>query len=356
MSKKRRVFDIDFEADTPDLETKSIGSDRRGPMASAIAENADAMEQRFTAEAAIREENDRLAHEFVALKKQGLITALVPLSDIKTSKLIRDRAPIDEHDTLDLAMSIQEIGLSNPIQVEDADDGYELIQGFRRLQAFKFLQDSFGKEYATIPAVIVPRGEQLTKLYRRMIDENLVRKDITFGEMAALAWAYLATAPKGVTDIESAVNALYPVSNRQRRTYIKQFARLLRRLNGDLKNVQALTRATGLALYKKLDGNPEGAATLRAALQAEPKRTAEDELRIIAAFLKAKPPSARSAAKSAKMTFRVSGASPSASAKCTASDGRFEIKMDQDFSAVDRKRLEQATAAFLAAIKPSENG
>ena len=41
MSKKRRVFDIDFEADTPELQTKSLSSDRRGPMASAIAENAE---------------------------------------------------------------------------------------------------------------------------------------------------------------------------------------------------------------------------------------------------------------------------------------------------------------------------
>ena len=354
MSKKRRVFDIDFEADTSELETKSIGSERRGPMASAIAENANAMEQRQSAEAAIREENDRLAHEFVALKKQGLITALVPLSEVKTSKLIRDRAPMGEHDALDLASSIQEIGLSNPIQVEEADDGYELIQGFRRLQAFKFLLDTCGDDYATIPAVIVPRGEHVAKLYRRMIDENLVRKDISFGEMAALAWAYLATAPDGVQDIDGAVNELYPVTNRQRRTYIKQFARLLRRLNGDLKHVQVIPRALGLDLYKRLDANPEGTAELRAALSAEPERTDQDELRIITDFLKAQKGGLKAAAKSAKTTFRVT--SGPKTAKCTAADGRFEIRMMQDFSALDRQALERATQAFLDAIKPSENG
>ncbi|MEL7213988.1 MAG: ParB/RepB/Spo0J family partition protein [Pseudomonadota bacterium] len=350
MSKKRRVFDIDFEADTPELETKSIGSERRGPMASAIAENADAMEQRQSAEAAIRAENDRLAHEFVALKKQGLMTTLVPLSEVKTTKLIRDRAPADERDALDLTMSIQEIGLSNPIQVEEADDGYELIQGFRRLQAFKILQESCGDEYAKIPATIVPRGEHLTKLYRRMIDENIVRKDISFGEMAALAWAYLATAPLGVEDIDAAVNALYPVSNRQRRTYIKQFARLLRRLNGDLKHVRVLSRAQGLALYKRLEDNPEGTRALRAALTAQPDRTEQDELEIITQFLKSKPESATGKSpKSAKTTFRIrTGVSE---AKCTAADGRFEIRMAQDFSALDRAALERATQAFFAAIK-----
>lgn len=352
MSKKRRVFDIDFEAEMPAPEIKTAGSERRGPMASAIAENADAMEQRLSAEAAIRAENDRLAHEFVALKKQGLITALVPISEIKTTKLVRDRVEVDEGDVLDLVMSIQEIGLSNPIQVEESEDGYELIQGYRRLTAYRHLHESLGEDYDRIPAVIVPRGEHLTKLYRRMIDENLVRKDITFGEMAALAWAYLATAPEGIKDIEGAVNALYPVTNRQRRTYIKQVARLLRRLSGDLKNVQVLTRATGLELYKKLEGNPEGTAVLRNALTAEPERNEDDERRIIADFLKAKTGSAaEKARKSAKTTYRVDvGYS---SAKCTAADGRFEIKMNHDFSAVDRKALERATEAFLTAIKLS---
>ena len=352
MSKKRRVFDIDFEADTPELQTKSLSSDRRGPMASAIAENADAMEQRQSAEAAIRAENDRLAHEFVALKKQGLITALVPIDEVKSTKLIRDRAPGEDDDAIDLVLSIQEIGLSNPIQVEEADDGYELIQGFRRLQAYRLLSQDHDA-YGCIPAVIVPRGEQLTKLYRRMIDENLVRKDISFGEMAALAWAYLATAPKGVDDIESAVNKLYPVTNRQRRTYIKQFARLLRRMNGDLKHVQILPRSMGLELYKRLEGNPEEALFVRSLLRAESRRTPDDELRIITDYLKASK-SGGPSRKSAKMTFRVANAA--VPAKCTAADGRFEIKMAQDFSAVDRATLERATAAFLAAIKPSENG
>lgn len=352
MSKKRRVFDIDFEADTPAPETKSAGAERRGPMASAIAENADAVEQRLSAEAAIRAENDRLAHEFVSLKKQGLITALVPLCQIKTTKLVRDRSPTDEGDALDLILSIQEIGLSNPIQVEESDDGYELIQGYRRLTAYRSLEASCGDDYARIPAVIVPRGEHLTKLYRRMIDENLVRKDISFGEMAALAWAYLATAPEGVQDIEAAVNQLYPVTNRQRRTYIKQFARLLRRLNGELKHVHVLPRALGLELYKRLEGNPEGTNELRNALSAEPSRTEQDELRIITDFLKTPKSGAVSGRKSAKTTFRLG--SGKSVAKCTASDGRFEVRMAQDFSAVDRKALERATQAFLDALTTSE--
>ena len=92
---KRRVFDIDFPSDDPQpVENIDVpagtGAQRRGPMASAIVENADALAERSAAEAAIRAENDRLAHEHVRLKKQGLITDLVPIDDIRMDKLTRD--------------------------------------------------------------------------------------------------------------------------------------------------------------------------------------------------------------------------------------------------------------------------
>ena len=63
MSKKRRVFDIEFPSDPIEVETPvPVGTDepepreaRRGPMASAIQENASALRERQAAEAAIRQ-------------------------------------------------------------------------------------------------------------------------------------------------------------------------------------------------------------------------------------------------------------------------------------------------------------
>ena len=100
---KRRGFDIDFPGnaegvytgakrkETPEPAARPEG--RRGPMAAAISENADALRQRAEAERAIREENDRLAHEHVRLKRAGLITDLIPLDAIRIEKLTRDRGP-----------------------------------------------------------------------------------------------------------------------------------------------------------------------------------------------------------------------------------------------------------------------
>ncbi|MFB3306816.1 ParB N-terminal domain-containing protein, partial [Pseudomonas sp. AMR01] len=167
MAKKRSVFDINFELDAEEestefpagngpLETKAYNVQghplqnhepapaRRGPMASAIAETAEATRERANAEAAIRAENDALAHEHVRLKKLGLITDLIQTSEVKTSKLTRDRSANIDPELAELKESIKAVGLSNPIRVEKTDEGYELIQGFRRLSAFQQLAEETG--------------------------------------------------------------------------------------------------------------------------------------------------------------------------------------------------------------------
>ena len=84
MSKKRRMFDVDLP---DDLETFPAGKveppapatgNRRGPMATAISETAESLNERQEIEAKIRAENDALAHEHVRLKKLGLIVDLSP--------------------------------------------------------------------------------------------------------------------------------------------------------------------------------------------------------------------------------------------------------------------------------------
>jgi ParB family chromosome partitioning protein len=44
--------------------------------------------------------------------------------------------------------------------------------------------------YSSIPAAVVFGEEALDVLYRKMVDENLVRKDTSFAEMACLAIKY----------------------------------------------------------------------------------------------------------------------------------------------------------------------
>ncbi|MFX0543293.1 ParB N-terminal domain-containing protein [Roseovarius sp. S4756] len=356
---KRKGFDIDFPGGE---DTVPAGTDRpdapparRGPMASAITENAEALRTRQEAEAAIRAENDRLAHELVRLKGQGLIVDLIDIGAITTTKLNRDRSATRDPELDELKASIRAIGLSNPIRVEADGKGWQLVQGFRRLSAYRELYDETGDDrYARIPAGILAHGESIEGLYRRMVDENLVRRDISFAEMAALALRYARDDATEAEDVEQAVAVLYASANRQKRVYIRHFATVLETIGSRLKFPEAIPRALGLELEKRISGEDGAAARIRAALGAGQASTPEAELEILRAQAAAKPsepskPQSRAGAPdAAKTSFRCTV--PAGTVRCAARNGRVELICDRDFSTDDQQRLQAAVAAFFAEL------
>ena len=369
MSKRRRMFEIEVPAGSdappaPELETKSTTSPRRGPMASAVRESAEAVRARADAEAAARAENDQLANEHVRLKQLGLITDLVPIDRIDTTKLRRDRAPGTDAELEDLVESIRELGLSNPIRVEQVGDRYELIQGYRRLEAYRQLhRESDDAQWSHIPAGMVAPGDDLARSYRRMVDENLVRKDISFAEMAMLAREYAGDPQTPVTDVSKAVAELYASAGYQKRSYIRAFAELLELLDGELLHPEEIPRNLGLSVRKQIsEGNP-GRDDLLSALRKRPNRSAAAELSILRGFVSGsgmvlvrdavgsegtsrKSPSA---AVRAKTSFRLP--TDDGEMRCVASSGRLEISGETDFAGYDRHRLEAAVQAFLDALR-----
>lgn len=357
---KRKGFDIDF----PDVEDVPAGTEdrdrpaaRRGPMASAISENAEALRSRQQAEAAIREENDRLAHELVRLKGQGLIVDLVATDAIATTKLTRDRSATRDPDLDELKESIKSIGLSNPIRVEaDGQGAWQLVQGFRRLAAYRELHEETGEEcYASIPTGIMAQGETVEGLYRRMVDENLVRRDISFAEMAALALRYAEDDATDADSVEQAVAVLYASAARQKRVYIRHFATMLEAIGSHLKFPEAIPRALGLQLEKRLSSNPAARAHILSALGAGMPTTPDAELEILRAQAEAKSPKPATptgAPDTAKTTFRVTV--PAGTVRCAARNGKVELTEDRDFSAVDQQRLQAAVTAFFAVLDEPE--
>ncbi|MFD1910641.1 ParB/RepB/Spo0J family partition protein [Halodurantibacterium flavum] len=379
MSKKRRIFDIELPDDLPEdlpvdppeegpasaaaedemppLETKSAFG-RRGPMATAIGENADALRRRRLQESAIREENDALAHEFVRLKKLGLITDLIPIDAVQTNKLIRDRSRRLDLELDDLKASILAVGLSNPIRVEQVAPGvYELVQGWRRLNAYReLLVETKDPRFAHIPAGLMPKGEALDDLYRRMVDENMVRKDISWAEMANLARAYAGDEATGCPDLDTAVNLLFATASPQKRSYIRRFAFLMQQLEKVLEHPEQIPRALGLEVAHRLESEPGTTRDLVNALQAAGRHSAEEEVAILREFVKS--PAAISPrgnrgrgrpAKRGKTTLRLPVAL--GEVKCTASDGKVELQYARDFSSIERERLEAAIEAFFAALE-----
>ncbi|NOE34553.1 ParB N-terminal domain-containing protein [Ruegeria sp. HKCCD7318] len=364
MSRKRRMFDIDIPAmdDIPVGKVPDkVLEKRRGPMAAAISENADALRDQQSTEETIRAENDRLAHELVRLRNDGLVTEHVPLANVLTEKLTRDRKPGPDPELDELKDSIRDIGLSNPIRLERRSDGrFELIQGMRRLSAYRALLDETGKDvYARIPAGISEAGD-LDNSYRRMVDENLIRKDISFAEMGALARAYAENPSNDCPDVDKAVSTLFKSASYTKRSYIRSFASLLRMLDKVLMHPNDIPRNVGVELKRKFDATPNLVRQVSETLMSEPDRDGVREVAILRSFLGAseasedKKPKGESSSKPrrAKTTFQVTGRA--GVAKCSASSGRIELKYNLDFTRVDRNKLEEAIAAFIEAL-PEED-
>lgn len=367
MSKKRRMFDIDLpeEAIADASRTFPAGKDsdvpaRRGPMASAIAETVETTRERQEIEAKIRAENDALAHEHVRLKRLGLVVDLIPPDQIEMHKLVRDRKKGPDNELKDLKVSIAELGLSNPIRVEARlDGGYELIQGFRRLTAYKELLDETGdsNRYGAIPAAVSQPGDSLESLYRRMVDENLVRKDISFAEMAMLALDYASDPDTEVSDPDKAVAILYKSAGYQKRSYIRTFIRVVERLGNELRFIEEIPRALGLALATKLDEDDGIVPMIHDALKDWDGRSVADELNVLRQFVGGLPiENDRTVSEMVRAVATTKPARAKTSfqfdrregrGKCVAAVGRLEIRLDRDFTTIDRRRLEQAVRLLL---------
>ena len=86
------------------------------------------------------------------------------------------RTNFNQKDISDLASSIKELGLIQPITVNEDHDSYEFISGERRLRAFKQLS------IKTIPAYVRNANDQ-TSLEMALV-ENIQRKDLDPIEIA----------------------------------------------------------------------------------------------------------------------------------------------------------------------------
>jgi ParB family transcriptional regulator, chromosome partitioning protein len=207
-------------------------------------------------------------------------------------KLTRDRRPDRDPELDELKASIRAIGLSNPIRVEQVEDGFELVQGFRRLMAYRELHAETGEErFAAIPAGLLPRGESLDSLYRRMVDENLVRRDISFAEMGMLVLNYMEDHPAEADDAHGVTERLYSSANRQKRSHIRTFVRLMQDIGHALRHPEAIPRALGSDLVRKFEEDDGLAVVVAAQLNFLPEAaTAEDELAVLRAALDNRPP------------------------------------------------------------------
>ncbi|WP_322895541.1 MULTISPECIES: ParB/RepB/Spo0J family partition protein [unclassified Yoonia] len=288
-----------------------------------------------------------------ATETPGLTIHMIPLDSITMQALIRDRNTGPDYELSELVTSIKEVGLSNPIQVVERSDGrYDLVQGYRRLSAYRTLLAEEGEAWATIPAGFLPRGEGRAKIYRRMVDENIIRKDLSFAEMAKTAQIYAADPTTSTTDVDSAVAVLFQSGGYQRRSYIRKFARLMTLIGPILSFPHEVPRSLGLALYKEIKKDETLVRRLRAHLKDYNNRSVIEELTILRSFADGtgpdpeglKPAHNKPLKHSQRTTFSLG------QIRCIAGQGGLTVKMNLDFTAIDRAKLTQGIKSLLAAL------
>jgi ParB family chromosome partitioning protein len=183
-----------------------------------------------------------------------------------------------------LALSIQEVGVLQPIVVRKVEAGYELIAGERRLRAAK------RAGLATVPAVV--RDSDDAESLREALIENIHREDLGPIELAEAFRELLEEL--GLTQ-ESLAERL-GVS----RSHVANTIRLLQ-LPTEVQQLLAESRIQaghGRALLALSDPEAQGALALRAAAEELSVREVEE---LVRNFLEhpvatAKPKDARSAA------------------------------------------------------------
>ena len=91
--------------------------------------------------------------------------------EIELIKIDERKRPVSMQRAAELAHSISEIGLLNPVTVRQNNGFYHLVAGAHRLEACKILQ------WKTIPASLFEGDDLDAELAE--IDENLRRNELT---------------------------------------------------------------------------------------------------------------------------------------------------------------------------------
>lgn len=353
--KFRLVADLDpgEERKIKSLESRR----RRGPMAEAVAETAESLDERQTERARLLDKMKADQAAYAAAVEDDRLDLLVDVDQIGTDVLKRDRTvldpSVDDEEMRELKASISARGLQQSIKLfQDADGGYQLESGWRRLTAYRQLLAETGDDaYCRIRAKVAPCLENLDAAYGRMVDENLVRKGVSHGELAVLAVRYARAKGTAVDTVEDAVDRLYASAARAKRYHLRQIAQLVEQVFDVVGDTSRLSRDVALKASDVVQRSPLAMESLRAKL-AETDGTALAVNSAFVAFLddaeKIEAVEAESRSRSGrdgrKLEFRAGGY------KCTVKGRELRLLAPDDLVDIEEDRLQRALEAFRSVL------
>ena len=317
-----------------------------GPMGAAVRDAATSLQASSDAMVEQRRQNAAQAKEFRQAQDEGRVLTAVALEAISTIDLPRDRidlAAVAASDEMEeLKASIRARGQKEPIEVyRDAAGQLHLKKGWRRLSALRQLFAETGEDrFATVLARVAERAGDRLDLYIDMVEENVIREDLTFAEMAQVALDAARDPATGSDDPDQLVGRLYASLHKMKRSYIRAFVALLVQLGDDLRFPKAVARNLGVDVVRRLKEDGQALSGLRSALAGA--ADAAEQSAILTRFCAGGVEAPKSAPVAPREKFEFH----CGAAKVTARAGECRIKSRVDFSALDRAVLERAVNAF----------
>ena len=201
----------------------------------------------------------------------GLVAQEIALDEIDADYIRRDRMVEDQEAMDELIESLRTHGLRSPIEVTQTEDGYGLISGFRRLQAFQTLAATDSR-FVHIPAFVRDASEG-QGAYVSMVEENELRSNLSHYERGRIA---VLAAGQGVfPSVEAAVDGLFAAASKAKRSKVRSFAAVHEALGDLLKFPVTLTEKAGLRLAAAVRDGAQ--ARLREALDGAETADAKSE-------------------------------------------------------------------------------
>lgn len=216
-------------------------------------------------------------------QEAGLVAEMLPLDQIDADFIRRDRMVEDEEAMAELLDSLRVNGLRTPIEVTPSGDGYGLISGFRRLNAFKRLAET-DPRFAEIPAFVRGAGTGQSA-YVSMVEENELRANLSPYERGRIA---VLAAGQGVfTSTEAAVDVLFAAASKAKRSKVRSFAMVHEALGDLLQHPVSLSEKAGLRLAAALRDGAQ--SKLRQVLAGTDSLDAKAEWALLENALKDEP-------------------------------------------------------------------
>ena len=258
----------EFRRETP------MARSAMAPIAAVAAEAAAAADPRPAAERAEAARDRTDASAWREAQGLGLVMMDLATDAIDADALVRDRSAIGAEELEELKLSIAKNGLRLPVEVFTLPaGGYGLLSGYRRLMAVRALRAISGDErYDRIRAVLRD-PEAMGGPIAAMVEENEVRAGLSQYERGRIA--VLAAQQGAFPNVEAAVEALFPVASRAKRSKIRSFALVFEELGDMLAFPELLREKDGLRLASALREGAEG--RLRESLALNSPTSAEEE-------------------------------------------------------------------------------